>query len=177
MAFSKICAFFLGTAILFLSVAAGTDYVVHERRDEPFGEDVVRNRVRPDAILPMRIALHPNQNARFKAEDWLMAVSDPDSPNFGQFWSQDEVIEAFKPTDESVDAVNSWLSSHGVQEAAVTHSDNKQWLAFDLQAQQAEEMLKTKYLERVTENGAVEISCDQYSLPEELLAHVDFVKP
>jgi tripeptidyl-peptidase-1 len=126
-------------------------------------------------LLPMRIALRQNKNANSNAETWLRAVSDPDSSSFGQFWNEEEVIEAFKPEDTTVDAVKAWLSNNGIEH--LTHSDNKQWLAFDLPARQAEALLRTRYYERVVSNGGIEVSCDSYMLPSELQGHVDFVKP
>jgi tripeptidyl-peptidase-1 len=154
---------------------AHATYVIHEQREEPVGVDVIRNRVHPDTLLPIRIALRPNNHASSNAEAWLKAVSDPDSTSFGQFWTQEDVIEAFKPAEHTVDALKSWLSSEGIEH--ITHSDNKQWLAFDLPARHAETMLKTSYFESVLENGRIEISCNSYMLPMELQAHVDFVKP
>ena len=174
MAFTKGLSCFLavlGTCIL----TAEATYHIHEQREDQFGNDVVRNRVHPDTLLPMRIALRPNNRASSNAEAWLRAVSDPDRSTFGQFWSQEDIIEAFKPANGTINAVKGWLSSEGIEHT--THSDNKQWLAFDLPARQAETMLMTKYFERVLENGRVEISCDYYMLPMELQAHVDFVKP
>lgn len=67
-----------------------------------------------------------------------MDVSDPDSPNYGRHWSQDEVIEAFKPSGETIRNVTSWLHSHGIFE--FTHSDNKMWFAFDTSVGKAESM-------------------------------------
>lgn len=104
-----------------------------------------------------------------------MAVSDPDSSHFGQSWAQEEVIEAFKPTDETVSTVQSWLASQGIED--VTHTDNKQWLAFDVLAKDAEALFKTKYFEAAVGNSGVEVSCESYMLPVELQRHIDFVKP
>ena len=92
----------LGVVSILLSILASqaqAGYVIHERRDEPPGGARVRDRVRSDTVLPMRIALPPNNHARINAETWLRAVSDPESTSFGQFWSEDDVHEAFKPAD------------------------------------------------------------------------------
>ena len=76
---------------------------------------------------------------------------------------------------KSVDAVKKWLSGQGIED--VTHSDNKQWLAFPLSSSKAEALLKTRFFGSITPKGRTEVSCDAYSLPEELQKHVDFVKP
>lgn len=158
-----------------LLTASCAKHIIHERREVPLDHSRVRNRVPSDTILPVRIALHSNQHARQNGESWAQAVSDPDSAEFGKFWSEDEVIEAFKPADETLQAVNAWLSSNGILHHF--HSENKQWLAFDITANDAEALLKTEYFERLLPDGRIEISCDSYSLPEELQEHVDFIKP
>lgn len=164
-------------AFLFFIQVALCESVVHETRQFDLDDDNVidRRRVQADTPLPMRIGLRQNGHALANAEQWLMAVSEPDSPKFGQHWTQAKVIEAFKPSDESVQAVIDWLSQHGITH--VTHSENKQWIAFDLAASVAEALLQTEYFEHQTNKGSFEVSCDEYSLPEELREHVDYVTP
>ena len=150
-------------------------HIIHERRTEPLHNVVDRKRVEPDTFLPMRIGLRHNEKALSESEAWLMDVADPKSPNFGRHWSQKDVIEAFRPSDESLRAVTDWLGEHGITKFA--HSDNRQWLAFDLPASKAEELLQTEFYEHQNSKGRFEVSCDEYSLPHSLQAHVDFVKP
>ena len=128
----------------------------------------------------MRIGLKQSQHALSNAEAWLMGTADPDSPSYGQYWSQDDVISAFQPSHETVEAVTEWLRSHGI--TGFTHSDNKQWFAFDITVQKAEEMLETKYFQhqrRDAYDGGIlfEATCDRYSLPRNLSEHVDFITP
>ena len=175
MASAKTLSLILVSLVSCVWATALAKYVIHEKREDPVRAGVMRNRVHPNTLLPMRIALRQNKQATSNAEAWLKAVSDPDSASFGQFWTPEDVIEAFKPADDTINAVNNWLSKEGVEH--ITHSDNKQWLAFDMPARQAETLLKTRYLESVLDNGRIEISCDNYMLPMELQAHVDFVKP
>ena len=175
MTFARISLSAICSLVSFLSIAVRAEYVVHEQRSETLGGDVIRSRVHADTLLPIRIALKPNEHASSSAEAWLMAVSDPDSPSFGQFWHHDDVVEAFKPADDTINLVNDWLLSQGIE--ATTFSDNKQWLAFDLPTRQAEALLKTRYFGTVSANGGIEVSCDSYMLPEKLQSHVDFVKP
>lgn len=112
--------------------------VVHEKRDVPLQGLKGRQRIEQHALLPMRIGLRQNQHAEVNAENWLMSVSDPLSPDYGRHWSQDEVIEAFKPSQETVDKVTAWLHSHGIFD--FTHTDNKMWFAFDTSVEKAESM-------------------------------------
>lgn len=156
--------------------------VAHETRKSTQASELAasRSRVEAEAILPMRIALKPNKHAPSKAEAWLMEVSDPVSEDFGRHWSQDQVVAAFRPAAESVHAVTAWLNGLGVTD--VTHTDNKQWLAFDIPASKAEAVFHTEYFEHEMKgkDGQVqgfEASCDEYYLPTHLTEHIDFVKP
>lgn len=110
----------------------------HERRDLPLQGAIGRRRIEQHALLPMRIGLRQNQHAEENAERWIMSVSDPLSPNFGQHWTQDEVVEAFKPSQDTVRNVTAWLRSHDILD--FTHSDNKMWFAFDASVAKAESM-------------------------------------
>lgn len=47
--------------------------------------------------------------------------------------SQEEVIKAFEPTEETVNVVKKWLTTV-IPEDRITHTDNKAWLAFDASA-------------------------------------------
>ena len=82
-------------------------HVLHEeRRTLPYGWQK-GDRLEPDIIHPARIALAQNELER--GEELLMAISDPDSPLYGQHWTQEEVRSFFIPSDESVMAVQQWL--------------------------------------------------------------------
>lgn len=96
---------------------------VHEQRDVHSSRWTKLGRVRPEAVLPVRIALA--QNNLDNGHDYLMDVSDPHSPNYGKHWTADEVIEAFRPNDADVEVVRDWLVDSGIPLETITHSDNK----------------------------------------------------
>ena len=96
---------------------------VHEERDVHSSRWTKLGRVRPEAILPVRIALA--QNNLDKGHGYLMDVSHPHSPNYGKHWTADEVIEAFRPNDADVEVVRDWLVESGIPVETITHSDNK----------------------------------------------------
>lgn len=167
------------TSLLLLDLlppfASSLPHVIHEKREEPLENASDRQRIEADALLPMRIGLRQNSHALSRAEEWLMAISDPSSPAYGRHWSQEDVIKAFEPADETLRAVTEWLAGHGIEH--FTHTENRQWLAFDLPAHQAEKFLQTRYFEHRNSKGRFEVSCDEYSLPPALREHVDFVMP
>lgn len=160
-----------------------TEHVVHERRQVPHAR--LTQRMAPNTVLPMRIGLRQNSAALAAAEDWLMEVSHPASPRYGQHWSADEVVAAFRPSDEAVATVVAWLVEEGgIARDRLTHSDNKAWLAFDATVDEAERLLHTEYLydDNDDEEGHVDgtgsaVGCNEYHLPKHVQAHVDYVTP
>ena len=167
--------YWLIASLLWGRTASSESLVIHEERGEPLRKVVSRQRIESTAMLPMRIGLQQNSEALERAESWLMAVSDPDSPDYGRHWRQEDVVEAFKASDENVRTVEEWLASHGV--VRTTLSDNGLWIAFDLPAEKAEKMLQTEYFEHQRAGGGFEVSTDRYFLPSHLKAHVDYIKP
>lgn len=156
--------------------------VLHEKRASDLATEFSESasRIKPDTVLPIRIGLKQNQYALSNAEQWLMEVSDPESSKYGQHWKQEDVIAAFEPTALTVRTVTEWLESYGID---FTHSDNKQWFAFDLAASRAEDLFQTEYFEhpissqKTGELLGVVASCDEYSLPANVAKYVDYVVP
>lgn len=133
-----------------------------------------RNRVSRTKILPVRIGLTQNLD---RAEEHLLDISHPHSANYGRLWTADQVIEAFKPSDEAVDAVKEWLAAHGITEGVV-QSDNKAWLAFDAPASTVESLLDTEYYEyEDAKTGGVLPACDKYHVPGVIQEHIDYITP
>ncbi|KAI1326976.1 protease s8 tripeptidyl peptidase [Xylariaceae sp. FL0255] len=168
-------------AIATAAVVPPSNHVLHEKRQHR-GHSRLTRRAPADSILPMRIGLKHNAAAIAQAEDWLMDVSHPSSPNFGKHWTQSQVIEAFRPTEHSVETVSSWLVSAGIERHRITHSENKLWLAFDATVEEAEGLLKTEYYhdgehEDDESNDQVLVGSDAYHLPAHIQEHVDYVTP
>lgn len=94
-----------------LASAVPDTHVVHEKREWESSRWVRRGRIADDALLPVRIGL--TQTNLDRVHEHLMALSDPKSKTYGQTWTAEEVVEAFKPSDESVKAVKQWLAEEG----------------------------------------------------------------
>lgn len=85
----------LSLGALFTSCLA-SNYVVHERRHEHTDQRWSKvAQLDGNHVLPIRIGL--KQSNLEHADRWLMEVSDPESPRFGQHWTAKEVVDAFKP--------------------------------------------------------------------------------
>lgn len=90
----------------------------------------------------MRIAL--SQSNLEKADEYLMDVSHPDSPNFGKHWTAKQVAEMFTPSQESYDAVTIWLRSSGIAPERISKSQSMGWVTFEATVAEAENLLKVR---------------------------------
>lgn len=68
-----------------------------------------------------------------------------------------------------------WLLENGINN--YTHSENRQWLVFEMRADKAEALLHTQYFEHRDSKSRFRVSCDEYYVPSSLKEHIDFVMP
>jgi len=152
-----------------------SSYVVHEKRDQihrPRGNGQVKR----DTILPVSIAL--KQRNLDKGYDYLMEVAHPDSPKYGQHWSAAQIAEVFGPSDSAVSAIKSWLAENGIGENQAQVSKGLNWVRFNATIGEVESLLRTEYKMFSHEvTGKPVLGCDEYSIPEALQDHIDFIKP
>ncbi|KAK3347336.1 peptidase S8/S53 domain-containing protein [Neurospora tetraspora] len=135
-----------------------------------------RGRVPPNTLLPMRIGL--KQANLDVGHDLLMDISDPKSRNYGQHLSRKDVLEMFSPTSETVEAVKKWITSSGIPQDRISRSENNQWVQFDANATEAEDLLYTTYhIYEHLPSGSKTIACDQYHVPHHVRDHVDYITP
>ncbi|KAI0828533.1 family S53 protease [Trametes gibbosa] len=149
---------------------------VHEKRDLSLIPSAFEalGPAPPDDILNLRVALvQGNIPALEKA---LMDVSTPDSPTYGQHLSKEQVEALVAPKPESVAAVHSWLAENGIQ--ASTTSPAGDWLSFSIPVSKANTLLEAKFsVFNHTPTGKTLIRTLAYSIPTELVGHLDLIHP
>ncbi|GAM86182.1 hypothetical protein ANO11243_041930 [Dothideomycetidae sp. 11243] len=152
-------------------------YTLHQKRDVQSSQWLKRSEVQADAQFPMRIGL--TQGNLDNGHKWVMDVSDPKSANYGKHWSQQDVVDAFAPSDDSVRNVADWLMANGVDKSSIKQSKNKGWIQFDTTADQAGSLFATKFYEHehATKSGRLAVACDEYSVPSHLTEHIDYITP
>lgn len=172
MLFYTVAITALGLSVSTLAAPHAAHQTLHEKRS--FAASNRGARVDPDSVIPVRIAL--KQNNLDLGEQLLMDVSHPDSKNYGKHLSAQEVHDFFSPSDETVDAVRTWLVEAGVDASRIMGYQNKGWLSVDMPVWEAEELLSAEYYEHHTKDG-VRIGADEYSLPGHISAHIDYIRP
>ncbi|KAG9949310.1 aorsin, partial [Aureobasidium melanogenum] len=149
-------------------------FVAHERRHALPQGWLKTEKVPTGSVLPMRIGLI--QSNLEKGHDLLMDVSTHSSPNYGRFYSAEQINEIFAPAQASVDSVIDWIASHNVN--GISLSANKQWLQFDAPVEVAEKLFKTTYhVYEHASSGGKNVACDEYHVPEYLREHIDYITP
>jgi len=116
-------------------------------------------------------------------DEWVMAVSDPKSPTFHQYWTAQQIQETFAPSQETLDTVKSWLEPHGFSEEngnlryRATHGN---LLQVDITCAVANEMLGAKYLvyeETDTGRQHLRVQDGIYSVPARVADLIDWIEP
>ncbi|KAF9974752.1 hypothetical protein BGZ75_000719 [Mortierella antarctica] len=100
-------------------------------------------------------------------------MSTPGHRSHGAHMDRDEINAILNPVDESVMSVLGWLKSFGI----IGVHDN-QWIKADVTVSQVQELLQTQYnvyLNPVSSKTIVRTL--SYSLPNNLIDHVDLVQP
>ncbi|KAH7927947.1 subtilisin-like protein [Leucogyrophana mollusca] len=163
------------TLSLVVVSGATSPWTLHERRSHiPPGWNRARKH-EPSAIIPLRIALtQPNID---QIGSYLNDVSHPDSPNYGDHWTPDQVATKFAPTKETINTVRDWLLQSGVDPARVEVSPGKGWLHVNSTVGEVEGLLRAKYYVYVHDTGAEHVASESYHLPAHVTPHVDFVTP
>ena len=130
-------------------------HVLHERRAMEPVEWTKISRLDADSILPMRFGL-AQQNLHL-VEEMLTAVSHPESPRYGRHYSAAEIVDTFKPSEETVEAVTNWLVDAGISRDRLRLSVNKGWIHVNSTTAEAEDLLKTEYHVYMHPAGATQI--------------------
>ena len=173
----------LTQSLTFLSLvlsALGATFSAHVRHETrstiPAGWAPVR-RAPSHMVVPLRVGLAQQNIDRI--EEYLMDVSHPDSPNYGNHWSAGKVAATFRPSAESVETVKSWLINEGIEPSRIKVSPAGSWIQANVTIAEAEDLLKTEYhVYGHDATGGEHIACHGgYHLPEHVSKHVELVTP
>ncbi|KIK67673.1 hypothetical protein GYMLUDRAFT_787891 [Collybiopsis luxurians FD-317 M1] len=129
----------------------------------------------PDSRIELRIGL--TQPHISFLEKHLLEISDPDHRRYGQHLSKAEVEALIAPLEQSVQLVDEWLQSHGINSDAISRTPAQDWAIVQVPLSQAEQMLDTIYHVWKHEDGSPIVRTTSYSLPEHLHHHIDVVHP
>lgn len=161
-----------------LALVAGRDGVqIHEQRATNNELDHWQKHSVPAADLTLVVRIGLAQRNLHRAEEYLLDVSHPDSPNYGRHWTLEQVRATFAPAATSEAVVKKWLVSSGIDGARLGALPSG-WLTFNATVRELEALLHTKYHTfKHASTGIGYVACDDYSLPVDLRPHIDFITP
>lgn len=160
---------FFGLALL-ISCHASAAVLVEKLANVPKGWTLV-NTPSGDSKMVLQIAL-AQQNLD-QLESKLASVSTPGSASYGQYMDLAEVKAMFGASDASTTAVKSWLESSGITNYK-TQGDS---IWFQTTVSNANSMLGTTFHNFADSTGSTKLRTTQYSIPDEVAAHIDLVSP
>ncbi|KAJ6497373.1 tripeptidyl peptidase A [Mycena sanguinolenta] len=163
-------------ATFLASVSASSPVTLkHSLPEAPFGWTELRDvQLSPSRGLNLRFGLTQHGFSHLAA--LLQDNSDPSHPNYGKHLSKEEVYALSKPSDDTLALVEDWLVAHNA--SSLKWSSSKDSVTAVLSVSFAQEMLSTRFgvFEHV-KSGKRVLRTLSYSLPQDLLPHIDFVHP
>lgn len=146
---------------------------VHERTATPPSGFKRLGAAHPDAPLTLRLALKQSDTDGLIQN--LMRVSDPKSPDWTKHLSKAEVESFMRPKDESLAAVNSFLSENGITAHSVSPAGD--WLEFTIPVSKANDLFDAEFSLFQHSAGSRGVRTLAYSLPIDLREHVSTLFP
>ncbi|KAI0029779.1 family S53 protease [Vararia minispora EC-137] len=148
--------------------------VVHESREAIPSGFVKVGAAPASQTLTLRLGLQQGDIAGLEGQ--LMDVSTPSSANYGKFLTKEQVEAYVAPKQETVDAINQFLSSNGISSKAVSPAGDI--ISIQVTVEQANALFSAqfntfKHVETDTET----VRTLQYSIPETLKGALSFVHP
>ncbi|GJJ10818.1 hypothetical protein Clacol_005046, partial [Clathrus columnatus] len=148
--------------------------VVHRQLDTIPDGYIQAGRADPKQTINLSVGLASNNNTGLTQR--LYDVSMPDSPNYGQYLTKEEVDEYLRPNVNTTKAFNQWMSRHGIKPSPTSSSGNH--FAIELSVSKAEELLNTSfyYFNHTPSNQRL-IRTKEYSVPSSLHEDILLLQP
>eukprot|EP01130_Rhizamoeba_saxonica_P000575 TRINITY_DN10543_c0_g1_i1.p1 TRINITY_DN10543_c0_g1~~TRINITY_DN10543_c0_g1_i1.p1 ORF type:complete len:585 (-),score=164.65 TRINITY_DN10543_c0_g1_i1:29-1783(-) len=156
--------------VLTLCLILATYAAVFERSEYPSGWEIIE-KAPVDHTVHFRVAL--KQHNLDVLEATLLDVADPDSENYQNWWTFDQILDLVAPEEEVLIKVAQWLYDNGVEQIDITGRDFIRGVA---PVAIAEDLLQTEFFVHKHESGKKTIkSHGTYIVPEHLEEHIDFI--
>ena len=118
---------------------------------------------------------------RQTSTQWLRekanTVSDPESPDYGNYMNFDEIAQYVHGHFDSVSAVVNMLSSAGVEREYIHFTLGQDFAIVHIPIGVAEDMFQAEfhYYKHTIKHKLQVIRSDEYAVPDSLVGHVDYV--
>jgi len=134
------------------------------------------HRVEANQILEFTLAL--KQQNKAELESILLEVSDPDSQNYGEYLTVDQITEIVSPSEETIEIVRIWLANNDVPQEKCSLTANKDFLVCKISCEVAEKLLTGvvfSYFKHAKLKSVYVRSNSRYYVPVYVAQHLDFI--
>lgn len=150
------------------------DYVVKEDVSVPHGWERRAPAPKSD-LVPLSIALRTNANERIV--DALQRTSDPDSDEYLQHRTKEQVLDLLRPSKHTRTRVLRWLMEHGIEEKDISYNAAGDVLYFTTTVAEASELLGGAVFDMFErrDTGEQSVRTTKYAVPRSVAQHIDYV--
>lgn len=134
-------------------------------------------RGRADKDLPIKAQIGLKQGNIRGLQEKLLDISNPASPNYGEWLSKEEVALFTAPAPGNVAAVKSWLAANGIFKVSQPTND---WIEFTAPVSTMEKLLSTEYHWYSQPGADIKEGIPrttQYSVPKSLRDIIGMITP
>ncbi|KAJ7465954.1 tripeptidyl peptidase A [Mycena latifolia] len=157
------------------TTALAPSLVKHSLPDVPSGWEELRDTpLAPGQGIKLRFGLAQHRFSQLEA--LLLNISDPGHPSYGKHLSKEKVHALSAPSNETLHIVDALLTEYNTSSVKWSSSQDSVSAVFSVAA--AEELLSARFgvFQHTTSRHRI-VRTLSYSLPEDLLPHIDFVHP
>jgi tripeptidyl-peptidase I len=134
------------------------------------------SRLAEDRVIHIDFALAAPADSLNAAVQALQNISDPNSQNFGQYWTTEAVAQLLAPSQDQIREVARWLNDSGIPRSSLRASSDRGHIYFNTTVHRAEQLLGAQYND-YSDGQVVQVTSDTYYLPLSISKYVDFVLP
>ncbi|KAJ6593294.1 peptidase S8/S53 domain-containing protein [Mycena capillaripes] len=156
-------------------ISTSANSLKHSLVDVPLGWAELKDaQLSPTRGLTLRFGLAQHDFPQL--ESLLRNISDPSHPSYGNHLSKEQVHALSKPSNGTLELVEGWLATHN--SSSVKWSSSHDSVTATIPISSAESMLSTRFgVFKHLKSGQRAIRTLNYSLPDAMLPHIDFVHP
>eukprot|EP00026_Physarum_polycephalum_P003429 Phypoly_transcript_03440.p1 GENE.Phypoly_transcript_03440~~Phypoly_transcript_03440.p1 ORF type:complete len:705 (+),score=87.98 Phypoly_transcript_03440:71-2185(+) len=156
-----------------LALACAEYATIASRTPHRYSKWVVEREAYPEELVSFKVLL--KQQNLDKLDSIFWEVSDPTSPNYGKFLTEQDVARLVAPQQSTVQRVVNWLIAGGLKREAFTFFPDYIQVATDVSS--ASNLFSVDFaLYRSTKSGNTRIRINGFAqVPEVLLNDIDFV--
>ena len=163
----------LGSSSNRIHTASPPDSKTHN--SQPTQQNWYKVNSAPDDLVKTLIFAVKNRDPQ-AIDERLRRISDPDSSEYGQYLSFEEV-GALTRNEEATSAVRLWLTNAGVDEEQMHETRNGEFFRVHVPVKVANSLLNAEFtvFENLSKPGVQMIRATELTVPAHLESHLDFV--